>query len=91
MPDPDGPVPPGQAKATRQAAALFIHWRRGEDDDVDGEMAVLEELATAEDWTDLVCALLTVGCQMAATAEDGDTDEYLGYVVREAMLAEVTS
>jgi hypothetical protein len=88
--DPEGPVPPDLAKATRQAAALFIHWRRGEDDDVDGELAVLEELTTADEWSGLVCALLTVGCQLADAAQDGLEAEYLAYVQREAMLAEVT-
>jgi hypothetical protein len=88
--DASCPVPPGLAEATRQAAALYLHWRRGDDDNTDGEMAVLEELTTAEQWSALVCALLAVGCNMADAARDGEDDAYLAFVQREAMLAEVS-
>jgi len=88
-PGADFPVPPELAKATRQAAALYLHWRCGEDDNTEGELAVLEELTTAEEWSGLVCALLTVGCSLADAARDGEDDAYLAFVQREAMLAEM--
>lgn len=81
-------IPPRMAKASRQAAALYVHWRR-EDGNVDGELAVLREITSTEEWTDLVCALINVGCNMAKAAKRDREDAYLDYVLREAMLDEV--
>jgi hypothetical protein len=84
------PLPPRRAAAARRAAALFVHWRRKESG-VAGEMAVLTEIETGdlEAWTDLVCALLNVGSEMAHAARHGREDAYLEYVIREAALDEV--
>jgi hypothetical protein len=88
-------MPPELATACRQAAALFLHWRRGRVEgcsDLAGELAILDEISdNRAAWTAVICALLEVGCNMAEAAEDGSAESYLQHVVREASLDEVTA
>jgi hypothetical protein len=79
-----------RARASRQAAALYAHWRR-KDGTSDGEVAVLAEITDTDGWTHLVCALLTIGCNLITAARDGREDWYLDYVLRQAMLDEVAN
>lgn len=80
------PVSREQARAHRQAAALYRHWRRKGGSE--GEMAVLAEMHSDADWTHLVCALLNLGTNMVKAAGDGKADEYLAYAARDSMLDE---
>lgn len=76
------------AIAARNAAAMFKNWRtKGSTDD----LRTLMECAGVydQDQTNLVCALLSVGCEMAKAAADGQADAYLESVLRDASLDEV--
>lgn len=52
-----------------------------------GEVEILRELPDADPaWTDLACALLNVGTNLARAAGDGRETAYLEHVVRESAL-----
>jgi hypothetical protein len=87
-------MPPELATACRQAASLFLHWRRGRAEGSSehaGELAILGEISDGRAaWTPLIFALLEIGCNMAEAADDG-AESYLQDVVREASLDEATA
>lgn len=82
-------VSPEAAAAVRRAAALYSHWRR-KGSGADGEVAVFDEIGWDDKWVPLVCALLNLTDGLVAAARDGREDEYLAFVLREAMLGEVS-
>lgn len=89
MPEPAGErLPPDRARAARRAAALLTHWR-GDKASTDGEMAVIRELETEDDWFNLVCALLSITDGIIRAGQDGRAEDYVAHVLREAMLDEV--
>ena len=56
-------LPPGRAKAARQAAALITHWRDKASEG--GEVAVLGEVETEDDWfarSSWPCSASSTGC-----------------------------
>lgn len=82
-------VAPETAAASRRAAALYSHWRR-KGSHADGEVAVFDEIGWDDNWVPLVCALLNLTDGLIRAARDGREDEYLAFVLREAMLDEVS-
>lgn len=80
-------LPPDRARAGRRAAALITHWR--DKTSTDGEMAVLGELETEEDWFSVVMALLAIIDGIIKAGETGHAEDYVAVVLREAMLDEV--
>jgi hypothetical protein len=80
-------LPPSRAKAARQAAALVTHWRDKASEG--GEVAVLAELETEDDWFQIVMALLCVIDGIIKAGPMGMAEEYVATVLREAMLDEV--
>lgn len=85
---------PEMIEATRQAAALWIHWNR---DDRDGIRAVLDEVgghdpATPSDlrWENFTLAVLYLGTQMVKAARNGRDAEHLSYVLRSSSVDEAT-
>lgn len=76
---------PEMALAARRAAAMFKNWRtKGSAED----LKILFNEADVQE-PHLVCALLSVGCEMAKAAADGNADAYLESVLRDASLDEV--
>lgn len=80
-------LPPDRARAARRAAALITHWR--DKTSTDGEMAVLGELDSEEDWFQLTMALLAIIDGIIEAGKLGRAELYVDVVLREAMLDEV--
>jgi hypothetical protein len=81
-------------EATRQAAALWTHWNR---DDEDGVDAVLDEVSSGHRgslcdlrWMNFALALLNLGGNLVKAAAEGRETEHLAYVLRASSVDETT-
>lgn len=80
-----------RAKAYRQAATMYAHWRRSGAAGMDhpAVAALFEEMQIDADWIWLTFALVDIGCNLAGL-DPVQASMYLDRVMREAMIDEAT-